>query len=136
MSDTETIVDDVTTDVDTEIDTPDVSDDTPDEISYEQAIEWKKKAERLEKAEKSLVEYKRKAKELESKSSVSGEFITKADLAMEKFLDKNPDLAEYRDELASYQSKGISLEKAKLLVESDDKTIANREKANKGSITG
>lgn len=136
MSDMETTVDDVTTDVDTEIDTTDVLTDTPDEISYEQALEWKRKAERLEKAEKSLVEYKKKAKELESKTSVSGEFITKADLAMDKFLDKNPDLADYRDELASYQSKGIPLEKAKLLVEADDKTISNRDKASKASITG
>lgn len=59
MSDTEKIVDDVT-DV-TDFDTTDIY----DEISYEQALEWKKKAERLEKAEKTLVEYKKKAKELE-----------------------------------------------------------------------
>ena len=94
MSDTENLVDDVTTDVDTDIDTTDDSDVTTlTEEDY-----YKEKARR-EKAEKALVELKRKTKELEGKSSESSDVMTKADYAIEKFLDKNPELAEYTKEL-------------------------------------
>lgn len=55
---------------------------------------------------------------------------------MDRFIDKNPDLAEYREELVKYQKIGIPLEKAKLLIEADDTTIANREKASKAKLTG
>ena len=113
-----------------DIDTTDDITDSPEEISYEQALEWKKKAERLEKAEKSLVEMKRKAKQSESTSSESGEFVTKAQLAIDKFLDKNPDLSDYTKELEQYSKKGLSLDEAKTLILSSDKARTNREKLN------
>ena len=93
MSDTETIVDDLTAKVDTEIDT---TDDTDAELTVD---DYNREKARREKAEKALVELKRKAKELEAKPSESGEYITKADLALEKFLDKNPELNDYTKEL-------------------------------------
>lgn len=119
--------------MDVETDTPDDVDSSEpsDEITYEQAIEWKKKAERLEKAEKTLVEQKRKLKEYESKPQVSNEEapMTKFDFELEKFIDKNPDVAEYKDEIAKYaKDKKLTLAQAKILVESEDKTIANRKK--------
>lgn len=126
MSDTETIVDDVTTDVDTDIDT---TDDSAEEISYEQALEWKKKAERLEKAEKTLVELKRKTKELE-KSEPKEDVMTKAEYARMRFLEANPELNDYEKELGDYQKKGLSFEEAKVLILNSDKARQNREKLN------
>lgn len=126
MSDTENTVDDVTTDVDTEIDT---TDDSTDEISYEQALEWKKKAERLEKAEKSLVELKRKTKELE-KSEPKDDVMTKADYAKMRFLEANPELNDYEKELGDYYKKGLSLDEAKVLILNSDTARKNREKLN------
>lgn len=141
MSELETTVDDVTTDVETEIDTPEtteVESETPEEVTYEQALEWKKKAERLEKAEKTLVEQKRKLKELESKSSLPADeqIMTKFDFELEKFIDKNPDVAEYRDEIAKIaKEKKLTLAQAKILVEADDKTIANRKKTTLSRVS-
>lgn len=126
MSDTETIVDDVTTDVDTDIDT---TDDSAEEISYEQALEWKKKAERLEKAEKTLVELKRKTKELE-KSEPKEDVMTKAEYARMRFLEANPELNDYEKELGDYHKKGLSFEEAKVLILNSDKARQNREKLN------
>lgn len=125
MSDTEIIVDDVTTDVDTDIDTTDGSDVTTlTEEDY-----YKEKARR-EKAEKALVDLKKKAKELEGKSSESSDVMTKADYALEKFLDKNPELEGYKDELSKYTSKGLSYDEAKTLILNSDKTKQAREKVN------
>ena len=124
MGDMETTVDDVTTDVDTDIDT---TDDTPATLTED---DYFREKARREKAEKTLVEQKRKLKELESKSSESSDVMTKADYAMERFLEKNPELAEYKDELSKYQAKGLSLEEAKTLTLSSDKARANREKVN------
>jgi len=124
MSDTETIVDDVTTDVDTEIDT---TDDLGAELTVD---DYNREKARREKAEKALVELKRKAKELEAKPSESGEYITKADLALEKFLDKNPELNDYTKELWEYQKKWLSLDEAKTLILNSDKARTNREKLN------
>lgn len=131
MSDTEIIVDEVIVDNE-EIDT---NDDVPDEIPYETALEWKKKADRLGKAEKALVEYKKKAKELEAKSETPSDVMTKADYAMERFLEKNPELADYTKELTDYTKKGLSLDEAKVLVKSLDKTTANREKLVKARVS-
>lgn len=127
MSDTETTVDDVTTDVDTDIDTTD--DSTANEISYEQALEWKKKAERLEKAEKTLVELKRKAKELE-KSEPKDDVMTKADYAKMRFLEANPELNEYTKDWEEKVKKGYTFEDAMLSVLNSDTAKKNREKLN------
>lgn len=86
---------------------------------------------RIEKAESLTVSQKKKLKELESKSSETpSDIMTKADYAMEKFLDKNPELSEYTKELSEYTKKGLSLEDAKTLVLNSDKAKQNREKTN------
>lgn len=122
------VIDDVT-DVTEYNDTTDDSTDTTDEISYDQAIEWKKKAERLERAEKSLVEYKRKAK-AESSSEPTTKYLTEADLERRDFLKANPELSDYTKELEQYNKKGLSLDEAKVLILSSDKARVNREKVN------
>mgnify|MGYP003439855423 FL=1 len=56
--------------------------------------------------------------------------MTKADYALEKFLDKNPELADYTKELKEYQDKKLSLDEAKTLILNSDKARVNREKVN------
>jgi hypothetical protein len=139
MSDMETNVDDVTdvTDIDT---TDDVTDEKsrllskygiePDfsNLDEDTAISLLK---RIDKAEGLTVKQKKQLKELQSKSSdTPSDIMTKADYAMEKFLDKNPELSEYTKELSEYTKKGLSLEDAKTLVLNSDKAKQNREKTN------
>jgi hypothetical protein len=119
---TDEVIDDVT-------DVTENNDTTDD--SYEPTLDdYQKEKARREKAEKTLVEQKRRLKELEAKSSESSEVFTKADYAMEKFLDKNPELSEYTKELSEYTKKGLSLDDAKTLVLNSDKAKQNREKTN------
>lgn len=129
----------VDTDVeDTDVDTDDVAMDyDSDTISYEEFEQLKKDAQAKAKAEKKVVELKRQLKEMQSKTTTEGigEFVTKQELEMERFIATNPEMEEYREELAKYQAKGIALKQAKLLVENDDATIANRKKTNAMNIT-
>lgn len=122
MTEQDTTVDDVDTDVYTEIDTPDAPELTVDDYNLEKS--------RREKAERTLVEQKRKIKELEAKTSDKTGYVTKEDLAIERFLDKNSDLTEYADDIRKYTKTGLSLEEAKTLVVNSDKAKANREKTN------
>lgn len=128
----------VDTDVeDTEVDTDDNAEYNSDAISYEEFEQLKKDAQAKAKAEKKVVELKRQLKEMQSKTTTesNGEFVTKQELEMERFIATNPEMEEYRDELAKYQAKGISLKQAKLLVENDDETIANRKKTSSMNIS-
>lgn len=101
-------------------DNEDISEDTTSdelfEISYEQALEWKKKAERLEKAEKKLVELKKQLKS-SLKTTNSDEVITKKDLEIERFVIKNPQFEEFRDDLKNYLNKWLWLDEASILLE-------------------
>lgn len=94
-----------------------------------------KTLKRIEKAENLTVSQKKLLKEKEKSWENQSEYITKADLALERFLDKNPDLSEYRDEFAKYQKLWLSLEKAKILIENEDTSKKNREKLGKMSVT-
>ena len=103
---------------------------TPDVPTLE---DYQKEKARREKAEKALVELKKNAKKQQEEPK--GDYISRSELELEKFLDKNPDIADYRDDLAKYQKQGLTLKQAKLLVESDDKTIANRKKLEQMNVT-
>ena len=109
---------------------------TSDDITYEQAMEWKKKADRLEKAEKTLVDQKRKLKELESNPKSDDAPMTKFDFELEKFIDKNPEVSEYRDEIAKMaKEKKLTLAQAKILIENDDTTVSNRKKISQSRVS-
>ena len=121
--------------IDGEQDYSNEKDDYYDEIDDDWITleEAKKNKEDLKKASRKIVELKKQLKE--KKVDTSTEFVTKEDLAIDKFLVKNPELEEYKNELIEYTKKGLSLDKAKLLVENDDKTIKNRQKINSMSVS-
>jgi hypothetical protein len=115
-----------------------VTEESSDEVSWEQAMEWKKKAERLDKAEKALVEKKR-AEKLAKKEEVvepkeKGSFITKEELAFERFIDKNPELEDYREDLEKYVAKGNTFAEAKILLENSP-VVKNRNKISKSGVS-
>ena len=109
------------------------TEETPDDISYEQAMEWKKKAERVEKAEKTIVDLK---KQLKSAPKAGDEFVSKSEMELERFLDKNPELSEYKEEISKYVSKGLSVKEASLIVTNSDTALQNRSKAEAMNVTG
>lgn len=128
------VTDDVTDDVETsyEDDTQDTQEELED-ITYEQAMEYKK---RLAKAEKKLVELKRQNK---SKPETKTEAITEQDIALREevadFLLENKDLKEYKSEILKYRKQGFTIKQAVALVENDDVTIENRRKTQSMNIT-
>lgn len=86
---------------------------------------------RIEKAESKIVSDKKN-----SSISPDEEIMTKFDFELEKFIEKNPDVAEYRDEIAKIaKEKKLTLAQARLIVEADDKTIANRKKTTLSRVT-
>lgn len=132
--DNETVEDTPEVDIE-ETETEDSSSDSTD-ITYEQAMEWKKKADRLEKAEKTLVDHKRKLKELESNPNNEDAPMTKFDFEIEKFIEKNPEMADFRNELTKYAKVNkLTLAQAKIQIESDDKTIKNRQKISQSRVS-
>jgi hypothetical protein len=135
MGDMETTVDNVTTNVDTEIDTADTQDNLdngvallkkykidPENFTQEDLIAT---LDRLNRAESVKRDSKKKVV-----SDLPSDVMTKADYAMEKFLDKNPELSEYKSEIEKYTKAGLSLEDAKTLVLNSDKEKQNRDKTN------
>ena len=70
----------------------------------------------------------------QKKSSTMWEAVTKTDLAIDKFVTKNPEYEGKEDEIRKYMSKWLSLEQATKLVE-PDKTDENRNKTKQASIT-
>ena len=111
------------------------------EITYEQALDWKKQAVSGQKATKNWVlpakEFLKKhwaksfaeldAKIWGSKTDISSKNTSKEDvkkiLAEERFYDKNPDAESYRDKIEKYQEKGLSLEESYLLASKNDKEV-------------
>lgn len=109
------------------------------DITYEQALDWKQKAERLEKAEKALVDYKKQLKEIKKAPiSQSGdpEAIVRKIYSEEKFFDSNPELKEFKEKLTEYTSKGVPLEDAALLIRAKDETLRNRSTTNSLNMSG
>lgn len=115
----------------------DTTTDAPDEISYEQALAWKQKAERAEKAEKKLVELKKQLKEKEAIKKDSWLSEDELDLREEvsDFIRENPEFKEYRNDMLKYRKQGFTIKQAKALIENDDKTIENRKKLEQTKIT-
>jgi hypothetical protein len=117
--------------LDEELDTTDdtdYEDNQDDDVTWEQAQEWKKKAQRADKAEKRLVELKKQLKsvnkiEEKNDTTINPRDEVKRILAEEKFYDKNPDAELYKDKITKYQEKGLSLDEAYTLVSKRDKEI-------------
>lgn len=101
----------------------------PDNVDNAQVDDLIKVAMRWYKAEQKAISEKREKKEA-PKSELPSDVMTKADYALEKFLDKNPELADYTKELKEYQDKKLSLDEAKVLILNSDKARVNREKVN------
>ena len=102
-------------------------------------MELKKKADRLDKAEKALVEKKKaeKAQKKENDNNLNPREEVKRIMAEEKFYDKNPEAESYRDKIESYQQKGLSLEEAYILASKQDKQIdESREVYGKSIVNG
>lgn len=112
-----------------EEETPEGVEDGSEEITYEQALEWKKKAERLDKAEKALVDKKKaeklaKASENKNKpTDINPRDEVKRLMAEERFYEKNPEAESYRQKIENYQEKGLSLEEAYILASKSDKEV-------------
>ena len=110
-----------------EEETPEEVEDGSEEITYEQALEWKKKAERLDKAEKALIERKKAEKQKKKEDApINSKDEVKRIFAEEKFYDKNPDAEAYRKEIERYQDKGLSLEESYILASKSDKEVEER----------
>ncbi len=87
--------------------------------------------ERLSKAESTIVKYKKNAKK--TPESSDWEVITKKDLELIRFIDKNPEYEWKDEELKSYMKKWLSITEAKKLV-TPDETTTNRAKTKSSSI--
>jgi hypothetical protein len=84
------------------VETPEIEEETieieessDDDITYEQAMEWKKKAESLAKAEAKIVELKKTTKSNPAKTENKTE--TNQDLELRLFFIENPELKEDKD---------------------------------------
>ena len=111
---TEQEIDEVETETQDDVDT-----DNVDTITYEQALEWKKKAENLAKAEKRIEILKKQVKV--SKADKPDD--VRAILAREKFFDKNPDAEKYRKEIEKLEEKWLSTEDAYYLASKEDREV-------------
>lgn len=123
-------------------DTQDESqDDSNIDITYEQALEWKKKAERLDKAEKALVERKRAEKEAKKQEEIEStdnpRQTVKEIMAEERFFEQNPEAEWYRDAIDGLKKKWLSLEDAYYIASKKDREIDNtREVYGKSIVQG
>ena len=75
-----------------------------DEYSYEEVVAMEA---RLKKAEAALVEKKREAKAIKQKAEGEAKpegnsFVTKQEILLERFIDKNPELEDYKDDIQKY----------------------------------
>jgi len=102
-----------------------------DEVTEDEEV--KRLKDQLAKAEKAIVDLKRNSKK--SKETTATEFLTKKDLDVIRFIDSNPDLAWYEDDLKGYMDKWLTLDDAKLLLKSKDPVLQNREKVQQISVT-
>lgn len=137
----EEVIDDVTDVTEENNEETNENDSSKDTITWEQAQEWKAKAERLDKAEKKLVEQKKALKEKEKQEqkpdNISSKDEVRKIMAEEKFYDKNPEAESYRDKIEKYQSKGLSLEDSYLLASKSDQEVdAKREVYGKSIVRG
>jgi hypothetical protein len=128
-------------DLDLGDDTPEPKkDETPDKgkrtsYTWDEVLELQAKADRLDKAEALIVKNKRQEKEAKKDDKAEKQYLTESDLEVRDFLKENPTLKEYKEDISKYMKGGLTLDEAKLLIESKDKTIKNREIVTKSRVT-
>lgn len=88
---------------------------------------------KLKKAEEAVVKYKKQAKKAPVVTN-NENLVTKEDLELTRFVDKNPEYEWKEDDIKNYLKKGLSIQDAKKLVEPDE-TNNNRIKTKQASIT-
>lgn len=135
-NETNEVIDTVETDnevneeLEKEVETKEETED--DKFSDLTEDDYFKLQERLKKAESTIVKYKKWAKK--SSETSNWDAITKADLDLIRFVDKNPWYEWKEDELKSYMKKWLSITEAKKLVEPDE-VVENRAKTKSSSIS-
>ena len=100
------------------------TDEWSDEITYEQAMEWKKKAESLEKAEAKIVELKKTAKKTPEPKEEKKEIDSNNDLELRLYFIENPELKEDKEWIMEV----LSQEKYKNLTPLEAREIYNLNK--------
>lgn len=129
-----------TTDVDVneEVNDTDDVEDTQDEsedITYEQALDWKKQLQEKEDKIKELwdkIYAHKKAKKVAPKNTED----VRAILAEEKFYDKNPEAESYRKDIEKYVKKWIERDEAMILVTRKDKEVEKTREVYWDSMIG
>ena len=139
MSETE-IDGDIETDVATEVE--DVEEDnttSDDEISYEQAMKWKKDSESLQKANKKIASMEKTKKAPETVSSDLSEDALDALLEKRDFYKTNSQAKELRNEIEAMitASNGkVDRQKAFDMLSGDAEIEENRKVYSKSAIEG
>lgn len=113
-----------------DVETTETNNDVSDDYSELTEADYYALQERLKKAEDTIVKYKKQAKG----KSEDGDVITKTDLELVRFVDKNPEYEWKEDEIKSYLKKWLSLNEAKKLVSPNEEVI-NKNKTKQASIT-
>lgn len=106
----------------------------------ETPIDWEARAK---KAEAKIVDIKTNQKEtpkaeeaIEAKTTVdTPNFMTREDFEQEKFFEQNEWLLDHRDKIKEYVSKWYSLDDAKTVLLSKDKTIEARKNTQNSNFT-
>jgi len=139
MSETE-MDGDIETDVATEVE--DVEEDnttSDDEISYEQAMKWKKDSESLQKANKKIVSMEKIKKAPETVSSDLSEDALDALLEKRDFYKTNSQAKELRDEIEAMITASkwkVDRQKAFDMLSWDAEVEENRKVYSKATIEG
>lgn len=128
-----------------ELENTEVNDETLDETiddtseSYDEYSEtglteadYYKEVERRKKAEEALVKYKKQAKSVTKDEN--WDYLTKTDLEITRFVDKNPEYEGKEDEIRTYLKKWLTISQATKLVDPDE-TVVNQKKTKSSSIT-
>ena len=96
---------------------------------------------KLVKAEWKIVEMKKTSKETKvvetpkTETTDTPNFMTREDFEQEKFFEQNPWLVEHKESISEKVSKGYTLEDAKTVLLSQDKTIEARKNTQNSNFT-
>ena len=95
------------------------------------------------KAEAKIVDLKKSTKETTTTQEIpktepvvdTPNYMTREDFEKEKFFEANSELADHKDKINEYVSKGYSLQDAKTVLLSQDETISARKATQNSNFT-